>query len=348
MSDLFAGRANNYLKPLLKYCQYEWKEAGGSVEATHMEEGENGDARSAVSGAVSYRGQNIAVENMSVKVLFLKAESITANSLEDGNEENLVALLSIYDDANGIVAADLKKIRGMKAGPAVNDKRTELEQLSGFIKLKKLELSMSRHEGMIAKCEKASDMAHLYDALLYDARAVCQLPALEEDGEDEFFLEANANVLRVRALRAFHTAQLYMSLNSISESLSLLMQAKHLAGRASEELTACDEMKKRDLYIDEMEKLIADIAESLVRAEVRSYLGITSSLASGDLLSQLDHFTANQNITDICPALVPAKPAVFDVAWNHASKYPRREMQNYINENRPKASSGLLGWFRNG
>lgn len=109
MSDLFAGRANNLLKPLLKYCQYEWKEAGGSVEGADTEEGENGHARSAVSGAISYRGQNIAVENKSVKVLFLKAESITASSLEDGNEENLVALLSIYDDANGIVAADLKK-----------------------------------------------------------------------------------------------------------------------------------------------------------------------------------------------------------------------------------------------
>jgi tetratricopeptide (TPR) repeat protein len=138
----------------------------------------------------------------------------------------------------------------MKAGPAVNSKRMQLEQLSGYVRYQKLQLSMKRHELMIASCEKAADSAHLYDALLHDAKAVCELPGPGE--EDEFFLEANANVLRVRAFRAFYVAQLYMSLNKFTEALALMKQAKVLSIRASEEVAACDdlcELKQRHIWV---------------------------------------------------------------------------------------------------
>jgi len=344
ISDLFTGRANNVLKPLLKYCQYEWKETGEDVAVIDEEEDKDGVEKSAGSGSVIYRGQNIVVENKNLKVLLLKAESL-ANSSGTEGDENFVSLLSIFDDAHGIVSTELQKYRQMKAGPAVNSKRIELEQLSGYIKLNKLQLSMERHEKMIAGCEKVADSAHLYDALLHDAKAVCELPGPEE--EDEFFLEANAKVLRVRAHRAFHSAQLYMFLNKFAEALGLMKQSKQLAVRASEEIAACDDMKEGDRYLDDLDMLMADISKLTMQIQAKVYLGMSSSSSStGDLLSNLDDFIPNDNLTELSPIPAPAKPTFFDIAWNHASSYPHEELKKCINESKPRGNGGLLGWFR--
>jgi signal recognition particle subunit SRP68 len=346
-SDLFTGRANNVLKPLLKYCQYEWKETGGDV-LVEFEDGEKGGSKneSAGAGSVSYRGQSIIVENKSLKVLLLKAESLLAstNGADDEEDETFVSLLSMFDDAHGMVSADLQKFRQMKAGPAVNSKRIQLEQLSGYIRYQKLQLSMKRHELMVASCDNAADSAHLYDALLHDAKAVCELPGPEE--EDEFFLEANANVLRVRAFRAFYVAQLYMSLNKFTEALALMKQAKILADRASEEVAACDDLEHADTYLEDLDLLMNDIAEMTMRIEARSYLGLDSSSVTGDILSNLDDFVPNNNLTDLSPIPAPAKPTFFDVAWNHASSYPHEELKQFMHQNKPKGSGGLMGWFR--
>ena len=343
-SDIFTGRANTVLKPLLKYCQYERKETGDDVAL--IDEDDIGDVGKSVgSGSVMYRGKCVLVENKTVKVLLLKAESLLSNLSVTDTDENYVSLLSVFDDAYGIVSADLDKYRQMKAGPAVTAKRFELEQLAGYIKLRKLQLSMERHENMIAKYDRVVDSAHLFDALLLDAKAVCLLPGPEY--EDEFFLEANANVLRVRAHRAFHGAQLYMMLNKFAEALILMKQAKRLAVRATEEISACDDMKEGKKYVDELHRLQGDISKLIVRIQANAYLGIRSpSSTRGDLLSCLDDFKPNDNFTELRSIPAPAKPAFFDIAWTHANTYPEDHLKTFIQENKPRGSGGLLGWFR--
>ena len=342
-SDIFTGRANTVLRPLLKYCLYEWKETGDDVQL--IDEEDIGDSGKSVgSGSVVYRGQCVRVEDKAVKVLLLKAESLLSSLCATDTDENYVSLLSVFDDAYGMVSTVSEKYRQMKAGPAVTAKRVELEQLSGYIKLRKLQLSMERHEKMISKCERVVDSAHLYDALLLDAKAVCQLPGPEH--EDEFFLEANAYVLRVRAHRAFLGAQLYMMLNKFAEALILMKQAKALAIRASEEISACDDMKGGNRYVEELGRLQDDIAKVSVRIQANAYLGFSSlSSSRGDLLSCLDDFKPNDNFTELCSISAPAKPAFFDVAWVQASTLPNDKLTAFILENR-QGKGGLLAWLR--
>jgi len=345
ISDLFAGRANSVLKPLLKYCQYEWKESGGdSIGIMEGNEGEEGARKSAVS-SLTYRDQTVEIESKDLKVLLLKAESLKSDD-PSGDDEAFLSLLSMYDDAQAIVTRDLQTYREMKSGPAVDAKRAELENLSGYIKLQKLQLSMARQERVIAASDKKkiADSAHLYDALLQDARAICDLPGPKE--EDEFFLEASANVLRVRAFRLFYISQLYASLGKFPEALVLIQQSEHLANQANEEIAACDEMKQADAYMDALDNLLHEIKTIKLRFQLQSYLGASTLSTTGDLFSKLDQFKPSSNIVEIAPIPAPAKPAFFDIAWNYASLFPQQELTKYIDENKPKGSTGLMGWFR--
>lgn len=346
ISDLFTGRANNVLKPLLKYCQYEWKATGDAPVIDDDEEITDTVQKSIGSGFVMYRGKSVVVENKSLKVLLIKAESLLSGvaSNNDGDEA-LMSLLSVFDDAHGIASAELQRYRQMKTGPAVDSKRNDLELLSGYIKLQKLKLSMERHEKMIASCDNVADSAHLFDALLHDAEAVCELPGPEE--EDEFFLEANANLVRVRAHRAFHSAQLYMLSNKFAEALGLMKHAKQLASRAIEEIVACDDMRDGEKFIEGLVMLQEDISKVMMRIQAKAYIGTSlSSKSKGDILSNLEDFKPNDNLTELRLITVPSKPTFFDVAWNHASRYPDKQLTDFINENKPKGNSGLLGWFR--
>ncbi len=346
ISDLFTGRANNVLKPLLKYCQYEWKATGDAPVIDDDEEITDTNQKSIGSGFVMYRGQILVVENKSLKVHLVKAESLLSGSSGNDGDEALMSLLSVFDDANGIASAELQKYRQMKAGPAVDTKRNHLELLSGYIKLQKLKLSMERHEKMIAGCDNVADSAHLFDALLHDAEALCELPGPEE--EDEFFLEASANVVRVRAHRAFQIGQLYMLSNKFAEALSLMKHAKQLAVRASEEIAACDDMRDGEKFIDALGMLQEDISKMMMRIQAKAYIGTTSlsSKSKDDILSNLEDFQPYDNLTELRLIPVPCKPTFFDVAWNHASRYPDQQLTDFIHENKPRGNSGLLGWFR--
>mmetsp|Transcript_26092 Transcript_26092/g.38598 ORF Transcript_26092/g.38598 Transcript_26092/m.38598 type:complete len:544 (-) Transcript_26092:104-1735(-) len=343
ISDIFAFRANNVLKPLLKYCQYELKESGGHLSQILEDSVIDSDERESAASSLIYRGQTVGIGNKDLKVLLLKAESLEVD-LPEGEDAAFLSLLSVYDDAQAIVARDLENYREMKAGPSVNAKRVELENISGYIKQKKLELSMTRHEKMIGSCTKIADSAHLYDSLLQDARAMCDLPGPEE--EDEFFLEANANVLRVRAFRVFYVSQLYASLGKFGEAVVLIEQSKHLADQASEEIAACDEMQKGDKYIDELERLSHEIEALMLRFQIQAYLGTSSLSSTGDLFSRLNQFNPVQNVTELALIPLPAKPAFFDIAWNHANTFPRDDLQGYVDQKKSKSNSGLLSWFQ--
>ena len=95
-----------------------------------------------------------------------------------------------------------------------------------------------------AKYKRVEEIAHLYDALLQDAKSIVSLPGggSVEDGdnlEDEFVLEANANVLRIRALRSYYIGRMYAAdtVAKYSEALALFAQAELLATEAAVEST---------------------------------------------------------------------------------------------------------------
>jgi len=347
--DLFVGRANNVLKPLLKYCQYEWKESSGeeTMEEVTTSSVEKKEEKKENAFLVTYRDQPIAIQNKELKVLLLKAESIndTTLSADAVDESSFLSLLSMYDDAHAIVSNDLQKYQDMKSGPAVNAKRSELDRLSGYIRYQKLRLSMAHQERIIASASVIADLAQLYDALFQDAKAVCDLPG----EEDEFFLEASANVLRIRAFRSFYVAQLYASLRKYPQALTLTNRAEELAHRANEEIAACDDMIHADAYMDALDRLLQnDLPTIKLRFQLQTYLSNSgsSTTTGGDMFSQLDKFQPASTIVDLAPIPMPAKPAFFDIAWNYASHFPEEELKAYVNENKPKASGGLMSWFR--
>lgn len=362
MRDLFTSRADNVLQPLLRYCQYEYRQAGGTIEQNILSSSATDSLqKQSADGDVHFRGQDISIENKNLRVLLLKLDGLLASVSEnddDDDEEKFLSILSIYDDAIALVGADLDSIQSMKAGPAVNAKKTELEGLLGYVKNEKLKLVMRRNEKMVNALRVESpdahaDIAHLYDALLQEAREVCALPGAAEEVEDEFILEANANVLRIRALRCYYAGQLYMDSNKPAEGAALLKQAELLTSRATEEIAACEEMEYGDEYLEALEDLRRDIMAASCRAKAQAYLMRTgesggTAATSRPLLLRLNDFDGGRVLADVPPAAIPipCKPAFFDVAWNYASEFPEDEIANHIEEYEKQQSKGLLGWFR--
>jgi signal recognition particle subunit SRP68 len=356
LRDLFTSRASNVLQPLLRYCQYEYRQAGGTIEDEEIISQEtDSPQKQSSSGDIHFRGVDIPIENKNLRVLLLKLDGLLGGALE--SDSKFTSVLSIYDDAIGIIGADLKSIQSMKAGPAVNAKKAEMEGLLGYANYGKLKLLMKHNEDMVNDLRKESpkahaDIAHLYDALLQEAREVCSIPGPEI--EDEFILEANANVLRIRALRCYYAGQLYTESNKPAEGAALLKQAELLTSRAAEEIAACEDMENGDKYLQELEDLVGDISGAVCRAEAQAYLirkkggSSGSSATSRPLLLRLNDFDGGKVLADVPPAplAIPCKPAFYDIAWRYASAFPEEKIQNHINEYEKQQSKGLLGWFR--
>ena len=330
------------LKPLWRYCQYEYKETGANeIPELDDEPTSSSNSSSVKMGGVSFRGQDIVVENKSLKVLLLKLEGLE-NDFNEGEKDDskLTVLLSILDDCMAQIDGDLQRVQQMKAGPAVNAKRQEMEYLMSYFKYGKLKLLMQRQESMISQTTKPGELVHLYDALLQDAKAVC---LLAPKVEDEFWLEANANVLRVRAFRCHQVGLLYASLDKRTEAFALLEQANLLANRACEEIGACEGMDEN--YLDALEKLQIEIKGAILHIHTQAYLGVSTGAKRSSLLASLDSFTAQSTLAVLEPMPFPCKPTFFDIAWNYASQFPTDEIRKHIDENKPKPS-GVMGWFR--
>lgn len=314
------------------------------------------------------------------------------NSTDDNGgdgDAKFMELLSGYDDAVSLVNKELKQLAALKSGPAVNAKKFQLVNLLGYSKYQKLKLVMGRNEeltnGIIQKSREGDDdegmtlkhleeVAHLYDALLQDARAVASLPGGgspdDFDGEtitsssssavveDEFYLEANANVLRLRSLRCYYLARMHASplVHKYSEAVALLDQAERLANEALEEIGACDQMENGDALLESLEKVAAEMRGEKCRVLALSYLSKSSSTGSGKCLLQRLHDynipSSPKSIAHVPPKLEPmaCKPSFFDVALNYVSEYPVDELERAMEEynGAEAASSGILGWFRRG
>lgn len=337
---------------------------------------------------VHFRSQDISVESKEMQSSLVKIAELmeelekendsTNNKYGASNETKFLDLLSLYDDAISIISSDLKGYEKMKAGPAVNAKRAEAGGLLGYLTYGKLKLLMDRNEDRVNELRRTEEaagndvppkvleqIAHLYDALLQDARSVAQLPGSNSDGdgaeddEDEFVLEANANILRLRAQRCYYVARLYALdvVDKHEEAALMFEQSALLASRAIEEIAACQDMDES--LIESMESLERKVGAAKARSVACAHLakvgGSGGRVASGsgiNLLKRLDDFEAGHNsagqFIDVPPALepIPSKPTFFDIAFNHVCAVPVGVLEQHIEEHQDqKSSGGLFGWF---
>ena len=352
---------------------------------------------------ITFRGETVQIEEPSIKMAMMKIDT-TKDELEamssskkkkkvkaSAKDAKFMELLNGYDDVVSTVSQSLKGYEGMASGPAVNKKRYECSLLIGYFKYAKIQLLMKRNEKMVnelrngdsemtitkkqsnkdivredadAKYKRVEEIAHLYDALLQDAKSIVHLPgggsAEEGDNlEDEFVLEANANVLRIRALRSYYIGRMYAAdtVAKYSESLALFDQAELLATEAAEEIAACQEMEKAH----ELIKAMADLKNEITAVQVRttrasSFLtsrgSEASSVTSGlTLLCRLDDFDSGGlafRVADVPPSLkpIPCKPEFFDIANNYVRDIPMDELEFHANAVKAKGSRGFMSWFR--
>lgn len=344
---------------------------------------------------IVFRENTIVVETRELRMALLKVQDLRSDWEEDkkgsvsnnngnGNSSSgdakFMELLNAYDDAVSLANQELKQLASLKSGPAVNAKRFQLVNVLGYCRHQKLRLVMGRNEGLaddIVRRNKRrglspkhlEEVAHLYDALLQDARAVAALPgggspddlANGDDApptEDEFLLEANANVLRLRALRCYYLARMHAAptVRKYPEALALLDQAEGLAQEAAEEIGACDGMEGGEEMLESLEGVLEELRGEKCRVLAESVLGKgRASTAGKPLLERLYDYdvpppTAS-SIACVPPKLEPmaCKPSFFDVALNYVSEYPLEELNQALEEHdrgKSTASKGFLGWFR--
>lgn len=341
--DLFVSRATNVILPLMKFCLYELHQMGGDVSRFKEIEKSLAISTDSDAGSIHFRDHDIRVQSKPLKVMLVKIQSLQRDYTDSHEEKDFLALFSVYDDAIAVVSADLTRYNEMKAGPGVGAKRQELGGILGFLKNAKLQLAMGRTEHRIEECDEENhrDLAHLFDTLLQDAKAVCSLPGPGEEEEDEFALEANANVLRVRAFRAYHISHLYASSGSPIEALSLLQKADLLTRRALEEIAACENLPHNDRLMEGLEHLSVEVQSSALRFKARHSL--MKSNYNADILVDAEAFEARESLVDLRLDSMHAKPSFFDVAWNQINGFPSAQLGAHVASLKPK--SRLLGWF---
>lgn len=337
---------------------------------------------------IVFRENTISVETKELRMALLKIQDLKGDWEKDNKNNNsnssdakFMELLNGYDDAISLTNQELKQLATLKSGPAVNAKKFQLMNIVGYCKYQKLKLVMGRNEdmanGIIRRNKKKGGMtlkhfeevAHLYDALLQDARAVASLPgggspedfdgSVTSSAEDEFLLEANANILRLRALRCYYLAKMHASphVNKYTEAVALLDQAESLAQEATEEIGACDQMEGGDELLETLEGALEEMRGEKCRMVAVSYLNKNkSSTADKCVLERLYDYdipSASTPLAHVPPKLEPmaCKPSFFDVALNYVSDYPTDELEQVLEEHVDGASGsgeskGILGWFR--
>jgi len=402
MQDYFVTRADHVIEPLLRYCRYELTETGQMTEeeiqsllgrddnrvddsvyqlrsklTTLREANLERDAKTQFTN-LEFRGFVVPIENQSLRMALLRIDSssvLTKGNGKSSGEKEFVRLLSAYDDALGVAKRDYKELKELQSGPAVNKKRREVGLLCQYIQYQKLLLLMKRNEDMVnglrkdgnekLNLKRLEEIAHLYDALLQDARTISAmtLDPLDDgdelEDEDEFLLEANAQVLRFRALRCYYMGRMYAEKESaeFENARALFGHAMGLSSQAAEELSACQNVSE-DL-VEAMNALGKEIKGAMVRIQAEEYLrSVTGGLEKGSkrsLLRRLDDYddgggmAENYNLVDEEPQLeyVPCKPTFFDIALNHVGEMPEDDLKQWTEQYGKKSSKGgLFGWFR--
>lgn len=342
--DLFVNRADTLLRPLFRYCQYELKQAGlptmDEPQLDTMALSSN-DNESAKDVAIKFRGQDLVLDSKDLRVLLLKLQSMQQEKAASASEEEKVPesgetsfleILSVLDDALDAVQDVLSSFEQANSGPAVQAKRTQYLQWKGYLQYEKTRRVMNHTELLLKDITGHAERVHVYDALLQHAQSLLNLPRPQADGnftaeeEDEFSLQVQANVLRLRSLKSYHMAWYYYEKPRKYEyAFALIQQSKKLVKRAEEEIAACDEdMPRSDEYLQELDDLPVDSGIAAIQAAM--YLQQTRGRGKSGaafqtnrpLLLRLDENDSGTVLASLTPMQIPCKPGFFDLAYSHA------------------------------
>lgn len=374
LADLWTTRAESVLRPLVRFCQYECKDTTPDLA---METTTSASTTTASSSEIiiSFRGKDTALDSYKdLCVLYLKAEALQ-KQLQEGtgnNEASFISLLSLYDDGIAFIETELVQYHGIQAGPAVNAKKEELGYLEGYFQYQKLNKSLHKNQERLTDCHSDPERVHVYDALLQNAQAMTKISAggsssggggARSGPEQE---EAQAHVLRIRALRCCSLAKVYLvSLHQPQEAKTLWKQATTLTKRAIEELAACDTRDKQhekeiETYLEELEALEkTELAVLEIRVKAALYLrnsGASTGFTAGTdrplwmRLEEFDPGVTGGSLVDVPPRAIPipCKPVFYDIAWRYyGGCFPIEELEEQIENLDPKVASGggIFGWL---
>mmetsp|Transcript_24006 Transcript_24006/g.36589 ORF Transcript_24006/g.36589 Transcript_24006/m.36589 type:complete len:620 (+) Transcript_24006:138-1997(+) len=347
---------------------------------------------------VTFRGNNLSLDGATRVAFIKIQNKIDElaklkNTNSHAKDAKFMEILNAYDDVASNVNKSLYVYKGMESGPAVNRKRFEFSSLLGYFQSQKLQLLMDRNERMAiqlrqgdkemaslkgdfsgkndeedadAKYKRVEEIAHVYDALLQIARAVVVLPGggdcdcegERKDIEDEFVLEANANILRIRSLRCYYVGRMYAAdaVAKYSESLALFQQASILSVEAAEEIAACEDMRNADFLIEEMVNLDIEINAALCRTKASTYLATIGSVASSatssaPILCRLDDFDSGGRTYRLASKTlelktIPCRPAFFDIGNNYMYCYPTSyDFESSIKSLERPQKNRIFRWF---
>ena len=384
--DLFLTRADTVLRPLFRYCKYELKQVGQpfSVQEPRLASTSAGSTTSADEDEISitFRGQELLLESKELRVVLLKLQSLqqerasaTEESKQKGdtagdNDTSFLNILSVLDDALEIVQSQLSTLEQAQSGPAVQAKRQRYFLWKGYLQWLKTQRVMDHTASLLETISGHAERVHIYDALLQHAKSLLQLPRPDEDEneDDEFALQAQANIMRLRALKTYHMALHYLQeLQNCNAAWALLEHSTALCKRAKEEIAACDEdMPHSEEYLAELEALPTASARAAIQAAW--YLQQSAGSLGGangsrrrttkrPLLLRLQDQDAGTVLAgDLQPIPIPCKPVFYDLALDHAldTASSLNPIQDYLDEHTVKTEpepspksggKGLLGWL---
>lgn len=318
--DLFISRADALLRPLFRYCQYELKQSGQDLTVEEPRLASSSSVQATDEETFEFRGTKLVLEAKELRVLLLKLDS--SNS-EQKTEESFLNALSILDDAMEVVAKQLASLDKAQAGPAVQAKVRQYLLWEGYLQYQKTIRVMDHTSQLLNTVKGHAERVHIYDALLQHAKSLLQLPRPSDmaEEEDEFALQAQANVLRLRALKTLHMSWYYLQVQNIKAAWALVEQSSMLCKRAQEEIAACDEdMPHADEYLEELEGLPYSSARAAIQAA--AYLqnaggGAANSKAATrrPLLLRLEDEDPGMVLADdLAPMPIPCKPVFYDLA----------------------------------
>lgn len=362
MADLWTTRAESVLRPLVRFCHYECKDTTPDLAVETTADGATSKPKSEI--VVGFRGKGVPLDPYKdLCVIYLKAEALQQQqSSSNEGDTSFLSLLSLYDDAIAVIEGELAQYSGIQTGPAVNAKKEELATLTGYFQYHKLNKSLHKNQERLTDCHSDAERVHVYDALLQNAQAMAQIGVVAGGEPDE---EAQAHVLRIRALRCCSLAKVYLgNLQQPTQAKALWKQAKALTKRSIEELAACDTRDKQhgeeiDKCLEELEDLQkTDLAVLEVRLKAALYLRNSGESAGFTVgtdrplwmrLEEFDPGTSSGSLVDNPPRAIPipAKPVFYDIAWKYAGgNFPMEELVAETEKLQPKErGGGIFGWL---
>jgi len=267
------------------------------------------------------------------------------------NETLYITSLSIIDDAIEVVLSLEKGLSdaAKSGGPAIQAKLQQYKLWIGYLQYTKAAKVMEHTENLLSTAMSAAGKVRVYDAVLQHAKALLNLPGSEAgagaEEDDEFILQVQANILRLRCLKTYHMGWCYYTqLRKYDAASALFEHSSSLCKSAQEEIAACDEdMPSRVEFLQQLEDLPLLSAMTAVRAAIvlqqRQHkrklqkAGAPSASDGTSLpwqepittdrpillrLYEFDGGTIDAPIADLRPMPLPCKPAFYDVAYGHA------------------------------